>query len=259
MDDLEILPSEPTDVIDLDAELDALAKRYQGASGLGIKVLGLLGLPVSGLISSLPKEVQGGLGAGTEKALAQAVTLANGSRGLVKDQPDWVNASLTAALGAAGGFGGVTSALAELPVTVTVLLRAIQAVAAQHGFDPAHESVKFDCLQVLAANGPFTEDEGADLSMLEQRAGLAVGGAKWVGAVVVPKLAPVLGQKLAAQAVPVIGAAMGAATNYAFTSYYQDIAHVHFRLRKLAIDLHIPPEQLVAGMMTRLEGGKSDS
>ncbi|SFK51274.1 EcsC family protein [Shimia haliotis] len=254
MTDYEILPSEPVVVLDLEAELDGLAKRYQGASGMGIKVLGLLGLPVSGLISSLPKEVQSGLGSGTEKALGQAVKLANGSRGLLKDQPDWINASLTAALGAAGGVGGVTSALAELPVTVTVLLRAIQSVAVQHGFDPNHDSVKFDCLQVLAANGPFTEDKGADLSMLEQRAGLAVGGAKWVSAVLVPKLAPVLGQKLAAQAVPVIGAAMGAATNYAFTSYYQDIAHVHFRLRKLAVDLDIPPEELVAGMMVRLEG-----
>ncbi|TCL09997.1 EcsC family protein [Shimia isoporae] len=253
MDDYQILPSEPAEVIDLEAELDALAKRYQGASGLGIKVLGLLGLPVSGLLSSLPKEVQGGLATGTEAALKQAVKLAENSRGVLKDQPDWINASLTAALGAAGGLGGVTSALAELPVTVTVLLRAIQAVAVQHGFDPSHDSVKFDCLQVLAANGPFTEDEGADLSMLEQRAGLAVGGAKWIGAVIVPRLAPVLGQKLAAQAVPVIGAAMGAATNYAFTSYYQDIAHVHFRLRKLAVDADIPPEQLVEGMLKRLE------
>jgi uncharacterized protein (DUF697 family) len=53
---------------------------------------------------------------------------------------------------------------------------------------------------------------------------------------VAPKLATVLGQKLAAQTVPILGAAAGAATNYAYTSYYQEMAHVHFGLRRLAIE-----------------------
>ncbi|MDA5555269.1 EcsC family protein [Shimia sp. MMG029] len=252
MTNVEILPDVPAREIDLDHELDALAASYQGASGLGMKVLGVLGMPVGGLLKSLPHEVQMGLGSATEIALTQAVKWADGSRGVIKDQPDWINASITAALGAAGGAGGVTSSLAELPITVTVLLRAIQGVAAQYGFDPSQESVRFDCVRVLAANGPFEEDRGADLAMLEQRAGLAVGGAKWISSVIVPRLAPVLGQKLAAQAVPVIGAAAGAATNYAYTSYYQDIAHVHFGLRKLAVEADVAPDDLIAAMRRRL-------
>ena len=60
-----------------------------------------------------------------------------------------------------------------------------------------------------------------------------------------PRLATVLGQKLAAQTVPVLGAIAGAATNYAYTSYYQEIAHVHFGLRRLAIDADTPLEVLV--------------
>ncbi|MBO9473524.1 EcsC family protein [Shimia sp. R10_1] len=252
MTNVEILPDVPAREIDLDHELDALAARYQGASGLGMKVLGVLGMPVGGLLKSLPQEVQTGLGSATEIALTQAVKWADGSRGVIKDQPDWINASITAALGAAGGAGGVTSSLAELPITVTVLLRAIQGVAAQYGFDPSQESVRFDCVRVLAANGPFEEDRGADLAMLEQRAGLAVGGAKWISSVIVPRLAPVLGQKLAAQAVPVIGAAAGAATNYAYTSYYQDITHVHFGLRKLAVEADVAPDDLIAAMRRRL-------
>jgi hypothetical protein len=43
-----------------------------------------------------------------------------------------------------------------------------------------------------------------------------------------------LGQKLAAQTVPVLGAATGAGTNYTFVTYYTEIAHVHFGLRKQA-------------------------
>ena len=53
-----------------------------------------------------------------------------------------------------------------------------------------------------------------------------------------------MGQKLAAQTVPLLGAVAGAATNYAYTSYYQEIAHVHFGLRKLAIDGDVPQAEL---------------
>ncbi len=53
---------------------------------------------------------------------------------------------------------------------------------------------------------------------------------------VAPRLSAVLGQKLAAQTAPVLGAVAGAAVNYAFTSYYQDIARVHFGLKRLARD-----------------------
>jgi uncharacterized protein (DUF697 family) len=63
---------------------------------------------------------------------------------------------------------------------------------------------------------------------------------------VAPRLAVVMGQKLAAQAVPVLGAVAGAATNYAYTSYYTDVAHVHFGLRRLAVETDQPHEAMVA-------------
>jgi hypothetical protein len=62
----------------------------------------------------------------------------------------------------------------------------------------------------------------------------------------------VLGQKLAAQTVPVLGAVAGAATNYAYTSYYQEMAHVHFGLRKLAIDADLPLGDLVERLRRRV-------
>ena len=69
---------------------------------------------------------------------------------------------------------------------------------------------------------------------------------------VAPRLAVVLGQKLAAQAVPVLGAVAGAATNYAYTSYYEDMAHIHFGLRKLAIDADVPHAELVTRLNERM-------
>ena len=43
----------------------------------------------------------------------------------------------------------------------------------------------------------------------------------------------VVTQKLAAQAVPVIGALGGAAVNYAFIDHFQEIAPAHFTVRRL--------------------------
>jgi hypothetical protein len=43
----------------------------------------------------------------------------------------------------------------------------------------------------------------------------------------------VVTQKLAAQAVPVIGALGGAAVNYAFIDHFQEVARAHFVVRKL--------------------------
>jgi hypothetical protein len=69
---------------------------------------------------------------------------------------------------------------------------------------------------------------------------------------VAPRLATVLGQKLAAQTAPVLGAVAGAATNYAYTSYYQQIAHVHFRIRALGIEADRPEEELREALRQRV-------
>ena len=70
---------------------------------------------------------------------------------------------------------------------------------------------------------------------------------------VAPKLGIVLGQKLAAQAVPVLGAVAGAATNYVYSGYYREMARVHFSLRRLAVDADVPHNELVAQLQHRLE------
>jgi hypothetical protein len=43
----------------------------------------------------------------------------------------------------------------------------------------------------------------------------------------------VVGQKFAAQAIPVVGALSGAAVNYAFIDHFQEIARAHFAVRRL--------------------------
>ncbi|MEO0402105.1 MAG: EcsC family protein [Pseudomonadota bacterium] len=238
----EILVETPP--LDADAELERLARRYKAAGGLGIQVLNALGTQADGLLERLPKPVRDQLNGATQAALTQAMAAASTSRRVVPDQSEWVNTAVSTAMGAAGGFGGLPTALAELPVTTTLLLRVIEGVAVEHGFDPASESVRFDCVQVFAAAGPLAHDDGADLAFLSARAALTGAALQAIVTRVAPRLAVVMGQKLAAQTVPVLGAAAGAATNYAYTSYYTDVAHVHFGLRRLAIDADIPHDVL---------------
>jgi hypothetical protein len=238
--------------VDVDATLDRLAARHARAGGLGIQVLNLIGSQTETLLERLPTPVRDRLGEGTEAALHWAMKAAQSSRGVVGDQPGWMNTAVTTAMGAAGGFGGLPSALAELPITTTILLRAIQGVAVEYDFDPAAENVQFDCLEVFLAAGPLSRDDGADLAFISTR--LTVTGPVLHGLIarIAPRLATVLGQKLAAQTVPVLGAVAGAATNYAYTSYYQEIAHVHFGLRKLAIDADVPQAELAQQLRERL-------
>lgn len=241
--------------VDVDAELDRLAARYRAASGVGLQMLTLLGGQAEGLIDKLPAAVRAGLGGATEQALTLAMAAAQRSRSVVPEQKPWVNSAVTTAMGAAGGFGGLPTALVELPATTTVLLRAIQDVAVEHGFDPAAENVQFDCIRVFAASGPLTVDDGADLGFLSLRLTLSGGGLHKLIAAVTPRLAAVLGQKLATQTVPVLGAVAGATANYVYTSYYQQIAHVHFGLRRLAINGDVPHRDLVQRLTNRMQPG----
>jgi hypothetical protein len=198
-------------VIDVDARLDEIAKRYSQAGGVGINVLNLIGGSAENLIDRLPNAVRRNLEAATIKALNHAMRAAHSSRSYLPDQKSWLNQAASAAMGAAGGAGGLPTALAELPVTTTLLLRVIQGVAVEHGFDPNAENVQFDCVQVFSAAGPLSGDDGADL-----------------------------------------GAVAGAATNYAYTSYYQDMAHVHFGLRRLAIEGDVPSEELLERLRQKM-------
>jgi uncharacterized protein (DUF697 family) len=239
-------------IIDVDAQLDAIADRYTSASGVGMSVLNLIGGSAESLLDQLPASAREGLEAATIKALGQAMKAAHSSRSYVPDQKSWLNQAVSAAMGAAGGAGGLPTALAELPVTTTLLLRVIQGVAVEHGFDPEAENVQFDCVNVFAAAGPLAHDDGADLGFLTARLTLSGKAMQAVIHKIAPKLAVVMGQKLAAQAVPVLGAVAGAATNYAYTSYYQEMAHVHFGLRKLAIDADVPHEELLDRLRDRV-------
>ena len=136
--------------------------------------------------------------------------------------------------GAAGGAAGLAGSLIELPVTITVMLHAIRAEAQAAGYDPDTDAVRLACLEVFSAGSPLRGDDGINTAFLSARMTLAGGTLQRVLAAVVPRLAVVLGEKLALQAVPVLGAVTGAALNAVFINYYREIARIRFRLMRLS-------------------------
>jgi len=248
---MEILDAPITPAV-LDARLEALVARHRRAGNAGIEMLNFVGGQAEGLLERLPPELRVRLAARTDAALRAAMAAAHGSRGVMSDSPGWLSRALTTAMGGLGGMGGLPTALIELPVTVTVLLRAIQDVAVEHGFDPAEPGVRYDCVQVFAAAGPLDHDDGSDIAFLGTRVTVTGAALNALIARVAPRLAAVLGQKLAAQTVPVLGAAAGAATNYLYTGYYQQMAQVHFGLRRLAIEAGIGHDEVLRDFRQRI-------
>lgn len=236
---------------EISEELDRLALRFRQADGVGMQVLSLVGGQAEDLLGRLPLSVRQGLDRATRRALEVAFDAARLSRGRWRDRPDWLNSATTTAMGAVGGAGGLPTAFAELPVTTTVLLRAIQGIAADLEFDVEDPVVRAQCLQIFAAAGPLARDDGTDMAFLSTRVALTGTAINGIIARIAPRMATVLGQKLAAQAVPLIGAAAGAATNYAFTSYYQEMARVYFGLRALARDSGVEVETLLREFRVR--------
>jgi hypothetical protein len=138
------------------------------------------------------------------------------------------------ATGAVGGAAGLAGSLVELPLTITVMLHAIRAEALAAGYDPDDPAVRMTCVEVFAAGSPLQSDDGVNTAFLSARMAVAGNGFQRILAVVVPRLSLILGEKLALQAVPLIGAVTGAALNAMFLTYYREMARIRFRLLRLA-------------------------
>lgn len=221
----QTLPSSP----DLSAQVADLARRYKRANGPVIRLISRLGGSLENQLSTLPDGVRSQIERLTAQALETSYGLASRGPDLGQRTPMVV----AMAAGAAGGAGGLATSLAELPVTVTLFLNTIRSVAREAGLDPDEDWVRAECLQVFAAGSPLAQDDGVNTSFIASRLALSGSAMQSLIISIAPKLAAVLGQKLAAQAVPILGAVSGAALNAAFLSYYREVARVRFELVKL--------------------------
>ena len=215
------------------AQIAVLAQRYRRANGPVIAIITRLGGRIEEQFGALPDGIRKRIEAATTSALQAANGLA--ARGdALPDLGQGGHLAAAMAAGAAGGAGGLSTAVAELPVTVTLILHAIRAEARGAGYDPDLPAIRAECLRVFAAGSPLASDDGINTAFLSARVTLSGPAVQKIIATVAPRLASALGQKLAAQTVPLLGAVTGAALNVAFLNYYREVARIRFALMRLA-------------------------
>jgi len=222
--------------------------------GLIAKVSDVVGTPIEYFLNKLPQGAGDKITRVTHSSLMAAVSMAVKTMN-PGDQRKPRSRSHVAIAGLAGGVGGAFGLVAlpiELPITTTVIMRSIADIARSEGEDLWNVESRLACLEVFAMGGPSEEDDAAESGYFAVRTALAQAvseAAKYVakravmedGAPVIVRLLAqiaarfntVVGEKIMAQGVPIVGALGGATINVLFIEHFQDMARGHFIVRRL--------------------------
>jgi EcsC protein family len=232
--------------------LAAAVRRLENPSFAG-RLATLAGKPVGLVQRALPAATSTAVAKVAKQALERALDVALLSlRNRRLRGGRMLHSGLACASGAIGGAFGFAALTIELPVSTMIMLRAIAAIAREEGEDLADPRTGLACLEVFALGGPPTGEQGIEADYFAVRATLARSlvdftnfaidkGAVREGAPlllrflaqIASRFGVVVSQKFAAQAVVVLGAAGGAAVNFAFIEHFQNLARGHFTVRRL--------------------------
>ena len=230
------------------------------------KMTQLVGSPIDYFMNKLPSGIEAHVHKLVETALYKATdaalwSLSNKPNQHASTKTNKVFAALSGALGGAFGFAALG---VELPVSTTIMLRSVADIARSEGFDLADIETKHACLEVFALGGPKKDDDAVETAYYSARTFITetmqvlskelstiaakqassnivnnlteTQTSKWFAALiekVATRFGIVITEKVAAQAVPIIGAVAGATLNTMFTDYYQDMARGHFIIKRL--------------------------
>ena len=230
------------------------ARRLLASRSLAIRLTEMLGKPIEVGLEALPSGATAIIQKVTRTALEQALRVAMrtlGSEGR-PDSSDRMHRWATGVTGAVGGLFGLTAVALELPITTTIMLRSIGDIARSEGHDISDAETRFACIEVFALGGPEPNDDAVETGYYAVRAALAQAVSEAVrhvaqkglaaeGAPVLVRLIEkiatrfgiVVQEKVALEALPVIGAVSGALINTVFTEHFQNLARGHFIIRRL--------------------------
>src|SRR4029079_11802207 len=160
--------------------------------------------------------------------------------------------ALATASGAVGGAFGLSTLPIELPVSTIIILRSIADIARSEGENLSDPEVALSCVQVFALGGRSGSQDASESGYFAVRGMLAktvTEAARFIAergiveqgapilirfiAQVASRFGAVVTQKVAAQALPVVGALGGAVVNLAFIEHFQNMAQGHFTVRRL--------------------------
>jgi len=229
------------------------AKHRLENPGFTARASDLLGNPIEKGLDMLPKGWSERIGGITSDALTAALKMALRTLG---DDPVPASPKLhslgVALAGAAGGAFGWASLPIELPLSTTIMLRSIADIARANGESVDSIDTQLACLMVFSMGGKSSGDDATESGYFATRVALAKSMADAAGYLaqqgVINQSAPAVirfisaiaqrfnvqvTHKVAATAVPVVGAASGALINMLFISHYQEMARGHFTVRRL--------------------------
>jgi hypothetical protein len=237
-----------------DGEALQYAKSLLEHPSLAAKITSVIGIPIEKGVALLPATWSEVVNSATRIALEQAlnVVLLTVDDTGARASSNLMHTLAVAAVGAAGGLFGLPALAVELPVSTTVMLRSIVDIARSEGEPLQSPEAKLACLEVFAFGGPSQGDNATKTGYFAIRASLAQAvseAARYIGqkgvaqdgapaivrliTQVASRLGLTISEKLAAQAVPMIGAVGGALINSVFIDHFQDIARGHFMIRRL--------------------------
>jgi len=218
------------------------------------------GAPINRVLGMLPRAASAGLSKAVEVAMLRCLKTAIRSL----DEADrrrpatWLSTMAAGVTGGVSGFVGVAALPVELPVTTTLMLRAIADIARHNGEDLSKLEPRLACLQVFAlgsrpagvrtdvgyfaARALLTKITGNAAAYLVERGALELSApmTNRFLAELVSRFSIVLSDRIAASALPVIGAVGGATVNVIFMNHFQQIAKGHFTVRRL--ERHYGPD-----------------
>jgi len=206
------------------------------------------------MLRMMPNAANAGLNGIIEAAMRRCLHLAINSIETSSRHPPATGMSslLVGINGGVSGFFGLAALPIELPVTTTLMLRAIADTARHQGEDLTQLEARLACLEVFAlgARAPRQRmDVGyyacrMMLSKLASNASIylvergvpSAAGAPVVNSLVTEiasRFGVVVSERFAAGALPVLGAVGGATVNVIFMNHFQRIARGHFTIRRL--------------------------
>lgn len=223
--------------------------------GIAAQLANLVGAPLEYVLAKrLPAPATRLVDSLVRKALQQSLraavaSLGKGGRPAARPRTHAVAAATSGAVGGAFGLAGLA---VELPLTTTLILRSIAEIARAEGEPLDAPATTLACFEVLTMGGHAKADDGAESGYFAARAVLAqqvAAAAEYVaihglvgkgGPLIVQLLSAIasrfsvnVSQKVALQAVPIVGAATGAALNTLFMRHFQAMARGHFTVRRL--------------------------
>jgi hypothetical protein len=239
---------------DDDREALRYAKNLLENPSLAAKITNVIGVPIEKGFELLPEKWAEVVSVATRRSLETALHVAMVTLDDKPQAKSWeiLHKLAVAATGAGGGAFGLAGIPVELPLPTTIMLRSIADIARSEGERLGTPEAKLACLEVFALGGRNRSDDATESAYFMVRSALAKSvsdAAKHMaekglieqGAPAIVRLVKQLAsrfgvnvsEKLAAQAVPAIGAIGGAVINVLFIDHFQDMARGHFIMRRL--------------------------